>query len=93
MSDTVDDWKALRAQLQAARVVAKLLNLAALSASGLSFQLRNGGDVAIFRDAGRAPVNFYPPTGRWHFAGTRKMHGFGAVKFIEWYQQQTGESQ
>jgi hypothetical protein len=57
-----------------------------IAESGEHHEVRNDGDVFIFRDTGSV-VQFYPAKGSWYDQKSGKYHTGGAAAFLKWYRK------
>lgn len=79
-----NNWKEVREEWQKRHASWKERNLRILEGSGLAFEVKNEGEVVLFRQRRKPRVDFYPSTGRW------KHNNFffngGATAFLRWYR-------
>jgi hypothetical protein len=89
MSEQMDYFRAIQQHRQGEHAAQKEENTKAIFASGLSFKLTNNGECFVFREKGKAKVDFYPSSGRWRDVGpSKRNYSGGAQKFLDWYASQ-----
>lgn len=85
MSDVIEGYRALREVKREEKEARAAVNVKTLEAYGLIFEVRNAGDVLLFREPGKPKADFYPSTGRWRSGG--KTYSGGAHSFRKWYRE------
>jgi hypothetical protein len=65
-------------------------NTDVIRSSKIPHRSTNNGESLVFREPGKPKVDFYPSTGRWRVvSGQGRTMGGHAMKFLEWYAEQT----
>jgi uncharacterized membrane protein len=65
-------------------------NTDVIRSSHITHRSTNNGETLVFRELGKPKVDFYPSTGRWRVvSGQGRTMGGHAMKFLEWYAEQT----
>jgi hypothetical protein len=86
MSDTIDDFKAMKKLKKELNRSNKVENIKQIVASGIPFAEANEGECLLFRKKEKPKVDFFPSTGRWRHNG--RNYSGGAAAFLKWYKEQ-----
>jgi hypothetical protein len=86
MSDTTDDWAALKAHRQQERRLALEANLRKIADAGIQYRTSNNG-VHCQAEGGGVPFDIWPSTEKWRVGGRGPTRN-GIRQFITHYRAQ-----
>lgn len=88
MSDMGEYWNDLKEIRQQEHADRNASATEIILKSGIPHKSTNNGESFLFREPNMPKVDFYPSTGRWRVAGTRKTFNGGVNSFLNWYSKQ-----